>query len=123
MEDESKGFTYSYSAKQQEEVKRIQQKYIPREEDKMEQLRRLDRQATRPGTTVALIVGVISVLLLGLGMCCTMVWTQYFVPGIVIGVIGIIGVSANLPLYNKITERQREKIAPQIMQLSDELIR
>ena len=37
------GFRYTYSAKDQEEIRSIRQKYVPREEDKMERLRRLDR--------------------------------------------------------------------------------
>ena len=121
MENENKGFSYTYSAKQQEEVKRIQQKYMPQEENKMEQLRRLDKSATKPGKIAAYIIGIISSLILGVGMCCTMVWPEYFVPGIVIGVVGIIGVSVTYPIYNKITKKQREKLAPQIMQLSKEL--
>lgn len=122
MEDKNESFSYTYSAKQQEEVKRIRQKYIPPEENKLEQLRKLDESATRPGKFVSIVVGVISTLALGVGMCCTMVWTQFFVPGIIIGVIGIAGVGVSLPLYSVITKRQRGKLAPQIMQLSQVLI-
>lgn len=122
MDNEKKGFTYTYSAKQQEEVKRIQQKYVPHEENKMEQLRRLDKQATRKGTIFAYIFGSISALVMGIGMCGTMVFTDYFVTGIVIGVIGIIGVCVTFPIYKRITKKQREKLAPQIIQLSKELI-
>jgi len=122
MENENKGFSYTYSAKQQEEVKRIQQKYMPQEENKMEQLRRLDKSATKPGKIAAYIIGIISSLILGVGMCCTMVWPEYFVAGIIIGVVGMIGMSVTYPIYNKITKKQREKLAPQIIQLSKDLI-
>lgn len=122
MENNNESFSYTYSASQQEEIKRIRQKYSPPEENKMEQLRRLDESATRPGKVISLIVGVISTLVLGVGMCCTMVWINYFVPGIVIGVTGIAGVCAAFPLYTSITKRQREKLAPQIIKLSQELI-
>ena len=86
MDNENKNtFTYTYSAKQQEEIQRIRQKYLPPEEDKMEQLRRLDRQSTRKGTAVSIAMGVIGTLLLGIGMCCTMVWMEnLFIPGIVV---------------------------------------
>lgn len=43
-------FSYTYSAKQQEEIKKIREKYAPKEADKMEQLRRLDESVTRKGT-------------------------------------------------------------------------
>ena len=89
----------------------------------MEQLRRLDRSATRKGTVVSVIVGVISCLLVGIGMCCTMVWMQWFVPGVVIGVIGIVGIAAAYPLYTRITRRERERLAPQILKLTEELSR
>ncbi len=115
-------FHYTYSAKQQEEIQSIRKKYLP-QEDKMEQLRRLDRSATRKGTVLSVIVGVISCLLLGIGMCCTMVWMQWFVPGVVIGVIGIVGIAAAYPLYTRITRRERERLAPQILKLTEELSR
>lgn len=124
--DENKTFRYTYSASQQAEIKRIREKYAPptQEEDKMERLRRLDASVTRPGAIVSLTVGIISTLLLGVGMCCTMVWTgALFIPGIIIGVIGIIGVIAAYPIYNRITKKQREKLAPEIMRLSDELMK
>ncbi len=123
MEDKRETFTYAYSASRQEEVRRIREKYAPREEDKMERLRRLDRAATRPGTAAALMVGIVSTLVMGLGMCCTMVWGEtLFVPGIVIGVAGIIGICAAYPLYLRITKKRRNELAPEILRLADELM-
>ena len=126
MEEKRETFTYTYSAAQQEEIKRIREKYTPptQEEDKMERLRKLDRDVTKPGLIAALIVGVVSTLVMGLGMCCTMVWGEsLFVPGIVIGVIGIIGICAAYPLYTCVTKKQRDKLAPEIMRLTDELMK
>ena len=126
MDTNGKAFTYTYSASQQEELKRIREKYAaPTEaEDKMEHLRKLDAGVTKPGMIAALSVGIISVLVMGLGMCCTMVWADtLFVPGIVIGVIGIIGVCSAYPLYACITKKQRRKLAPEIMRLTDELMK
>lgn len=122
MENGKDTFYYTYSAKQQEEIQNIRKKYLAREEDKMEQLRRLDRSATKKGAIISTVLGVVSCLLLGVGMCCTMVWMdRWFVPGIVIGVIGIIGVAAAYPLYARITKKEREKLAPQILKLTEEL--
>lgn len=115
-------FIYTYSAKQQEEVERIRQKYVPQEENKMELLRRLDRDATKPGTMASIIVGIIGTLLLGIGMTCTLVWQDYFLPGIVVGVIGIVGVAMAYPIFICITKKQRKRIAPQIMKLTEELM-
>lgn len=115
-------FEFTYSAKQQKEIEEIRKKYLPKEEDKMENLRRLDRSAEKPGTMAGIIVGVIGTMLLGIGMCCTMVWADtVFVLGIVIGVIGIAILGSGYPLYKNITRKQREKIADQILALSEEL--
>lgn len=118
----NESFTYTYSAKNQEEIKAIRKKYVPNEEDKMEQLRKLDQSATQPGTVAALVVGMISTLVMGTGMSLCMVWTNYFVLGIIVGIIGMAGIASAFPLYSRITKKQREKLAPQIKELSDELL-
>lgn len=125
MEGKSEVFNYTYSASQQAEIKGIREKYMPptEEEDKMERLRRLDRSVTKTGMVVSIIVGVISTLVLGVGMCCTMVWEGLMLPGIVIGVVGIIGIISAYPLYTHVTKKQREKVAPEIIKLSDELMK
>lgn len=124
MENKDQSFQYTYSAKQQEEIKNIRQKYMLKEEDKMEQIRRLDESVTRPGTIAAIVVGFISTLLLGLGMSCTMVWAEkLFIPGIIIGIFGIIGIAAAYPVYVSMTKKQRQKLAPEILRLSEELMK
>ena len=124
METDPKTFEYTYSARQQEEIRAIRNKYLPPKEDKMEQLRRLDRSATKKGTLVSITAGIVGCLLLGVGMCCTMVWmASLFVPGIVIGLVGIALVAAAYPLYTQITKRERKKLAPRILQLTEELSR
>lgn len=122
--NESEVFSYTYSAKEQEEVKQIRKKYMPKEADKMEQLRMLDRSVTRKGTAVSIVMGIIGALTLGIGMCCAMVWMgRWFVPGIVIGLVGIILASLAYPLYTHITQKEREKVAPEILRLTDELMK
>lgn len=122
MEERKDTFHYTYSAGQQEEIENIRKKYLPQEENKMELLRRLDRSTSKKGMVVSIIIGIIGCLLLGVGMCCTMVWMEnWFLPGIIIGMIGIIAVAAAYPLYTRITRRERERLAPQILKLTEEL--
>lgn len=122
--EEKQGFTYTYSAREQEEVRRIREKYSPRPEDKLEQLRRLDEGVTRKATVAALVLGVVGTLVLGLGMSCTLVWAEtLFVPGIVIGVIGIAALCAAYPVYQHLVKKERERIAPEILRLTDELMK
>ncbi len=126
MEQNNKevGFQYSYSAKQQEEIKKIRSKYEPVEETKMDYLRRLDEQVTRKGTLFSIVLGVIGTLILGLGMCCVMVWQKaWFVPGILIGLLGIAVLSIAYPVYLQVTKKEREKIAPEVLRLTDELLK
>ena len=125
MEEKKEVFNYTYSASQQAEIKGIREKYMPptEEEDKMERLRRLDRSVTKAGTVVSVIVGIISTLIFGFGMCCTMVWEGLMLPGIIIGVAGMIGIASAYPLYIHVTKKQREKVAPEIIRLSDELMK
>lgn len=122
MDQNEETFEYRYSAKQQEEIEAIRRKYLPKEEDKMEQLRQMDKRVSRKGTIISIIIGVIGCLLLGIGMCCTMEWAgRWFVPGIISGVIGIVMIALAYPLYERITKKERKKIAPLILKLADEL--
>jgi hypothetical protein len=122
MDEQNQPFHYTYSAREQAEIQKIREKYIAKEENKMEQLRRLDGSATKTATVAALALGIISALVMGVGMCCTMVWAdKWFVPGIIIGCIGLAGVIAAYPLYNRIAKKHREKIAPEILRLTEEL--
>lgn len=122
MEENKETFEYTYSAKQQAEIAQIRKKYLPKEEDKMELLRKLDRDATKPGTICSIAVGVVGCLVFGFGMSCVMVWSDsLMILGIVVGIIGMIMMGMAYPVYVKITKKQREKLAPQILALTEEL--
>ena len=127
-------FNYTYSAKEQEEIKAIRNKYVAKEEteDKMTQLRRLDNNATQKATVVSLVFGIVGALILGIGMSLAMTeigkilalseFTSMLI-GISIGIVGIVLVSLAYPLYNKVLKIEREKIAPEIIRLADELMK
>ena len=115
-------FEYTYSAPQQSEVRKIREKYLPKEVSKLDQLRALDADVTKRGTAVSLVHGILYTLVLGLGMSCCMVWAdKLFLPGVVIGCIGLAGVAATYPIYNRIVKQDRERIAPEILRLAEEL--
>ena len=131
---EKETFNYTYSAKEQEEIKAIRKKYAAQEqtEDKMAQLRRLDAAVTQKATTVSLVFGIIGALILGIGMSLAMTEIGKMIGlqggmamliGIIVGVIGIVLVCIAYPLYNRILRREREKIAPEILRLTDELMK
>ena len=115
-------FEYTYSASRQSEVRKIREKYLPKEVNKLDQLRALDAGVTKRGTAVSLVHGTLYALVLGLGMSCCMAWAgKLFVPGIVIGCIGLAGVAATYPIYNRIVKQDRERIAPEILRLAQDL--
>ena len=124
MEKKNETFTYTYSAKDQSEVQRIRQRYLPPEEDKMELLRRLDASVNQKGLVASLTVGITGTLILGIGVCFAMVWKgRWFIPGIVIGSIGIGIMALGNPIYRYVIKKERGKIAPRILNLSDELLK
>lgn len=124
--NEKKTYSYSYSADSNKEVQRIREKYTTPDEreSKLEQLRRLDASVHKSAVTLSLSIGIIGTLLLGFGMSCVMVWTdKMFVPGIVIGLIGLIITVLAYPIYKIKAEKKRKEIAPLIIKLTDELMK
>lgn len=134
MEDTNKSeeFKFTYSAKEQEELRKIRQKYVPKEVDRMEQLRKLDAGVTRKAVVISLVAGIIGALVLGFGMSLIMTDVGetlglygkiQVVLGVVIGMIGVVLVSVAYPIYNRIARKERERIAPEIIRLTDELMK
>ena len=127
--ENKEGFSFTYSAEQQKEVEAIRKKYLPREEDKMEQLRKLHAVPTQKAQAASLAVGVVGALIMGTGMSIAMteigaaLGSLAMVIGILVGIVGMVLVALAYPLYNRVLKKQREKIAPEILRLSDELLK
>lgn len=125
-------FKYTYSAKEQDEIKRIRQKYQSQEEDSMTRLRKLDASATSKATVMALMLGIVGALILGIGMSLIMTdlakvfgmtGIENMIVGIIVGLLGIILVILAYPIYSKVLKREHDKIAPEILRLTDELMK
>ena len=125
---ENHAFEYTYSARRQQEIEEIRKKYLPKEEDKMEQLRRLHAIPTRKAQAASLAVGIVGALILGTGMslCMTELGAALGslapVLGIPVGIVGIVMVAMAYPVFSRVLKTQREKIAPEILRLTDELM-
>ena len=132
---EQNGFQFTYSAKDQAEIRKIREKYTTKareEEDKMERLRRLDAGVTQKAQIISLLFGVIGALILGFGMSLIMselpehlgMQQNMAMPvGILIGVAGSILAGLAYPMYNLTVKRERKKVAPEIIKLTDELMK
>ena len=127
--ENKEGFHFTYSAVQQQEVEDIRKQYLPREENKMEQLRKLHGIPTQKAQAASLAVGIIGALIMGTGMSLAMtdigaaLGSLAMIFGIAVGLVGMVLVALAYPLYNQVLKKQREKIAPEILRLSDELLK
>ncbi|MBE6594376.1 MAG: MFS transporter [Ruminococcaceae bacterium] len=131
---EKESFSYTYSAGEREEIRAIRQKYAEpaHVEDKMAALRRLDASVGTKATVIALVLGVLGALVLGFGMSLIMTelgtWLGLsglpaLLVGVLIGAMGIISILLAYPAYNRILRKERERIAPEIIRLTDELMK
>ena len=127
--ENKEGFSFTYSAEQQKEIEAIRKKYLPQEENKMEQLRKLHAVPTQKAQAASLAVGVIGALIMGTGMSLAMteigaaLGVFAMILGIAVGIVGMVLVAVAYPIYNRVLKKQRERIAPEILRLSDELLK
>jgi len=127
--ENKENFSYTYSAQQRKEVEAIRNKYMPQQEDKMEQLRRLHAIPTQKAQAASLAVGIIGALIMGTGMSIamtdigTVLGSLAMVLGIAVGIAGMVLVALAYPLYNRVLKKERERIAPEILRLTDELLK
>ena len=128
--EHKEGFRFTYSAARQQEVEHIRKKYLPQaeEENKMEQLRKLHHSASEKAQARAIAVGTMGALILGIGMSLCMtdlgaaLGNLALLIGIFAGLAGILLVALAYPVYNRVLKKQRQRIAPQILRLTDELL-
>lgn len=127
--ENKEGFSFTYSAAQQQEIENIRKKYLPPQEDKMELLRKLHHSATQKAQAASIAIGVIGTLILGTGMSLFMtklgsaLGNLSMVIGIIVGLFGMVLVALAYPIYNKVLKKERARIAPEILRLTDELLK
>lgn len=107
-------------------AEQIASEYAPKDTSKVVALKKLDQRAKLPATISAYTIGVIAALLLGAGMCLSMGvigngTNLMFGLGVVVGIIGIIGICINYPLYKKLQAKGKEIYAYEIMELAKEI--
>lgn len=100
--------------------------YSPKDTSKIVALRKLDAKAKMPATIFTYTFGVVTSLITGVGMCLSMKvigsgTTFMFVLGVIIGIIGLIGMSINYPIYVKMLKKGKQKYAFEIMELAKEI--
>lgn len=115
-------FNYNYSAEQSREAQMIRDKYLPKEEGALDELKRLDRAVSNAGAIPSLVSGILSCLVFGLGMCFALgALPQNMLLGVLLGVIGSVGMILAYPVYRRCTNKAKEKHQARILELAAQL--
>lgn len=125
---ENNAFEYTYSPQRQQEVEEIRKAYLPKQEDKMDQLRKLHALPTQKAQAASIALGVIGALILGTGMSLCMtdlgaaLGSLAMAVGIPVGIAGIVLVALAYPVFKRRLKKERERIAPEVLRLTEELL-
>ena len=120
---ENNTFTYQYSATINKEVESIRNKYIPKEESKVERLKKLDLRVQSAGVVQGLCLGIVGALVFGVGMCFFLnvfagaVWSAPLFM-----IIGTLLMIPAYPICKRIAKKTKAKLTPEILRLSEEIM-
>ena len=117
-------FRYRYSAAQAEEARKIREKYIPKQENKLERLRRLDARVSRAGQTWGLSLGIGGCLTFGAGLCFALgALGGGMLPSVLLCTLGVLLMLPAYPVARLVSKRTKERLSGEILRLSEELIK
>ena len=107
-------------------AEQLANEYAPKDDSKVIALRKLDARAKLPATIFTYTFGIISALVTGIGMCLSMgvigsSTTMIFALGVVIGILGLVGMGVNYPIYKKMLVKGKQKYPFEIMELAKEI--
>ena len=111
-------------------VQKIRTQYTEKKYTQLDALKALDKKVKKPATVFACVFGSMSAIIMGVGMSLVMTdigatvgIANPMLYGIVIGFVGVAGVALAYPLYVWVIRKEREKVAPEILRLTDELMK
>ncbi len=117
-------FNYQYSAANNREIENIRKKYLPQEESKMDRLKKLDNQVQTAGMIQGFTLGIVGCLIFGIGVCfCLGVFTATPWLTAALLVLGTLIMLPAYPVYRRIARRTKERLVPEILKLSDEIMK
>ena len=110
-------------------VEKIRTKYVEKKDSSLDELRKLDKKVKAPAEVFAYIFGSISALIMGAGMSLVMTDVANMldlgdmtVPGIAVGVVGMVLAIVNYPIYKGILSSRKNKYADKILALSNKIL-
>ena len=110
-------------------IQKIRTQYTENKQTELDELKALDSKVKRPANVFAYVFGSISAIIMGAGM--SLVMTEIgeivgiadpMIPGIAIGVVGMVLAIINYPIYKAIMKSRKKKYATAILELSEKLI-
>ncbi len=111
-------------------IQKIRTQYTEKEATELDALRELDSKVKRPANVFAYIFGSVGAIIMGSGMSLVMTdigatvgISDPMVPGIVIGVVGMLMAIINYPVYKGILSSRKKKYADKIIALSDKIMK
>lgn len=111
-------------------VQKIRSQYTEREHTELDALKALDAKAKKPAKVFGYTYGSIGTIVMGAGMSLVMTdigamlgMTDTLLPGIVIGIVGLVMVLTTYPIYKRILNSRKKKYASKIMELSDRIMK
>ena len=120
---ENNTFSYNYSAVRNKEVESIRNKYMPREESKLERLKKLDLRVQMAGTIESLCFGIVGALVFGIGMCFFLdVFAGAAWLTALLMVLGAVIMIPAYPIYRRIARKTKAELTPEILRLSEEIM-
>ena len=121
---ENTTFSYTYSAARNKEVESIRNKYMPREESKLERLKKLDLRVQMAGTIESLCFGIVGALVFGIGMCFFLdVFAGAAWLSALFMIIGSLIMIPAYPVYKRIARKTKAELTPEILRLSEEIMK
>lgn len=110
-------------------VRKIRRQYVEKQHTELDALKALDAKIKRPANVFAYTYGTIGALVMGSGMSLVMTelgavlgLSEALIPGIAIGVVGLVMALTTYPIYKKILNSRKKKYADEIIRLSDSIM-
>ena len=115
---------------EQQAAAKIREHYTEKQITDLDTLRELDAKVKRPARVFAYVFGSISAIIMGAGMSLIMtdiaeiieLAVDPMLPGIVIGVVGMIMALLNYPMYKGILGSRKKKYGTKILELSNKIM-
>ena len=111
-------------------VQKIRTQYTEKQHTELDALKELDAKVKRPAKVFGYVYGSLSAIVMGAGMSLVMTdigavigLASTMVPGIAIGVAGMAMALSTYPIHQAMLNARKKKYAPEILRLTDELLK